>query len=463
MISAHKLLNKIGIKIRGKPDQELEAIAKLKAKPINKTIVKEMNKMNYVHILNKTLPHDVMIEIVSDDNFADPIFIVKDEVGEINQELSYEFENITYLPLSDNNIKNQIIKFPSGVIHERNEPEYLIPDIVNFIRAYVELDDYKYEIIARYVLMTWVYERFDRIPYLKIIGPHGTGKSRLLDVLFEITYHSSKLGVGITPANIYRWLETYPGTLILDEADFPRSSNTDLITQILNGGYARSSRIMRCRQTNDGYDQESFNAFSPKLIACRELFDDDALESRMLTINSQVKTRTDIQRYLPERINWDEAISLRNRLLSYRLNNYFELDPNIEILGIESYEPRLAEILAPIIIPTNNNEIPNTLSNYIHQINEERIAINSLSIEAIVVQAIINLLSSQNTLTVGRITQEVNNNISHQSPLFPRRVGSIIQNLGFSSRRTSAGYVIEINENHLRFVSRRYGIELDSN
>jgi len=103
------------------------------------------------------------------------------------------------------------------------------------------------------------------------------------------------------------------------------------------------------------------------------------------------------------------------------------------------------------------------LSIYINQINEERIAINSLSIEATVIQAIINLLSSQNTLTVGRMAQEVNSNLFHQYPLHARRIGSILQSLGFSSRRTSAGYVIEINEDHLRFVSRRYGIELDSN
>jgi len=454
-----KLINKLGAKelIKNEQHDKPHAISKEREE------YKEVHNVICVNVLSKSFQDKVMIEMIYDIDCSEPLFIIKNEKGEIYKAPYFESGNKLFNPQFDINIQNRYIKVPSGISDKLTSPDGLITDIVEFIRTHIELDEIKYQILARYVLMTWFYERFDRIPYLRIIGPSGTGKSRLLDVLFEITYHSSKLGVGVTPANIYRWLDKYPGTLFLDEADFSNSSSTDVITQILNGGFSKDVPVMRCSIKSDNFHPEPFNTFSPKIFACRELVEDNALESRIISINSQELTRTDLQRYLPDRKNWEEANLLRNKLLTYKLNYYFELNPNVDIIGLSNYEPRLSEIIAPLIIPTLRNEIPNNLTNYFNQLNEDLQAINSLSIEAVVLGAIINLCRNSNTPTVGDVAANVNNNRPRQTPITSRRAGSIIRGFGINPRKTNPGYVLDPDRDRLMSLARRYGIEMDTN
>ena len=70
-----------------------------------------------------------------------------------------------------------------------------------------------------YVLLTWVYNRFSSIPYLRVIGDYGSGKTRLLQVL-NICYKSIIASGNASEAPIFRLIDRYGGTLIIDEAEF---------------------------------------------------------------------------------------------------------------------------------------------------------------------------------------------------------------------------------------------------
>jgi hypothetical protein len=75
---------------------------------------------------------------------------------------------------------------------------------------------------------------------------------------------------------IFRLLHTYRGTLAIDEADF-REDDEDIF-RILNGGYQKGGMVARC--VGDNHEPTWFDVFGPKLLAGRERFHDEALESR---------------------------------------------------------------------------------------------------------------------------------------------------------------------------------------
>jgi hypothetical protein len=418
-----------------------------------------MNNMNIVNILGVVIHDGTIIEAVYHPKWNRAALLVKATNDDAKFMLEYEAYGKIFRPLVDDAIIKGRVLLPDNYIQEVN-PLDLLEEIRTTIRRYVDLEPI-YEIIAsRYILMTWVYDRFHRIPYLRILGPWASGKTRFLSVMAAMAYHSSRLGVGLTPANIYRWLDNYPGTLILDEADFPRTSQTSMITQILNGGYDRDGAVFRCEPGNGGLVSTAFNAFGPKIMASRRQFDDDALETRFLTLVSRQMRRDDIPLSLPAFLEWTEMTRLRNLLLGYRVGWLHRIDPMQPIENVDRYGPRFVELLTPLIASAMENELTDELEEFALQQYEDQKAHISLGDEGILVEVILSLSSlDKPPPTVKEIAQEVNKRRGRQYPLTPKKLGGMIRGLGLQTHRIKKGYVLIHNPAQLMMLSRRYGIQ----
>jgi hypothetical protein len=438
------------------PTQEHQRIIKMKRKPD-----KTMNNMNIQQVLGKVLKDGTVIETYYDPEYQYSLLAIKRNEYEDTVE-NYTYGEITYVPKMDANIEKGYVQLPSYVPTENVSFDTLFNEVKDFILKYVELDEIKIEIATRYVFMTWVYDRFQRIPYLRIQGTWGTGKSRFLDILAGLTYHSSRLGVGVTYANIFRMLDMYPGTLILDEMDGKGTGKDDLITQILNGGYDRNGFVTRSIQSSGGYTLETYNAFGPKVIASRQPFDDAALESRILSLVSQPKTRGDIPKFLPKYEEWEEIIDLRNKLLKFRMDNYFEIDPNNDVEGLEKYDARTEEILLPIIHVAGETRLPDSVASFADLLIEERMVQKAYSLEGQVAQALADLYKQENPPLINEIANLVNQKNTSKYQINPHRAGSIIRGFGLPTRRTSKGYVVELSKVNIKLITTQYGIDIDS-
>jgi hypothetical protein len=425
-------------------------------KLIKNAKLNKMNNMNVVYVLGKVSNDGTIIETIYNPEIDDTYLVLKKD-GEYDFPEYYQDGNLIYRPLMDNVIHRGITQLPTSLTDEEIESNSLLEDIKNFINKYVELEEEKIEIASRYVLMTWFYDRFQRIPYIRILGPFGTGKSRFLYIMAGITYHSSILGVGITEANIFRMLEKYPGTLILDEMDRRSTRKENFITQILNSGYDRDSVVTRTNPFK-GYIQEHFSPFGPKIIASRLPFDDDSLESRILNIPSQPLTRKDIPKYIPPYQEWEEILNLRNKLLKFRLENFFNIDPNMEIMGLEDYNPRTEEILLPIIQVMGENTIPEIIKTYADKLIEERNTIRSFSDEGLIAQSLIDLSQIGRPLFVKEVADHANNISGNKYLISPRRAGAILQGFSVSKRRTAKGVLVECSESDIDLIRKEYGI-----
>jgi hypothetical protein len=307
-----------------------------------------------------------------------------------------------------------------------------------------------------------MYDRFNEVPYLRAIGDYGSGKSRFIQAIGILCYKPVFTGGATTPSPIFRIINEVHGTLIIDEADFKFSDMTSEIVKILNTGYQRGMPVLRS-EGKGTFEVKAYDVFCPKIVATRETFSDKALESRFLVEEMGAgKLRSDIPRTLDENF-YTEAEHIRNKLLMWRLKNYFEPIERREEL-IEGIHPRLNQIVMPLLSIIKDNAIREHLKTFIMKYNTDLVADRGLSWESDIIFAVLKLEyeTGANEITVKQITDEVNKESEiGEDVLQARKVGWYLRaKLQLKPYKTRKGFVLSFKENRKRLDmwKERFGI-----
>jgi len=365
------------------------------------------------------------------------------------------------LPSSYNLVDKDVILFPSVATEYQSEEE-ILKEIQIFIHKYLDISEVFEQIATYYVLFTWMFDKFNEVPYLRAIGDFGSGKSRFIQAIGILCYKPVFTGGATTPSPIFRIIDEVHGTLIMDEADFRFSDMTSLIVKILNTGYQKGMAVLR----SDGKDTieiKAFDVFCPKIVATRETFADKALESRFLVEEMGAgKLRADIPRTLDESF-YKEAEHIRNKLLMWRLKNYFEpIERRYDL--IEGIHPRLNQIVMPLLSIIKNEATRERLKTFIVKYNTDLVADRGLSWESDIVFAVLKLEHELKTseITIKQITDEVNKEIDiNDDTLQARKVGWYLRSkLQLKPYKTRKGFVLSFKENKKRLDmwKERFGI-----
>jgi hypothetical protein len=230
---------------------------------------------------------DTIAELVFDKQLGTTNFVFI-SAGKLEQRESLEdkLHSRLILPYEPTNsiITSSLIRLPSTASPYKNEGD-LLSEIRTFIHKYCALTPTFEAIATYYILLTWVYDAFNEVPYLRFIGDFGQGKSRMLNTLGTICYKPIFANGGTSVSAVFRTIEAFHGTLILDEADLKFSGEQAEMVKILNSGNAKGMPILRSdTNSNDGgqYNPRAYSVFGPKIVATRGYYDDKALESRFI-------------------------------------------------------------------------------------------------------------------------------------------------------------------------------------
>jgi hypothetical protein len=148
-------------------------------------------------------------------------------------------------------------------------------------------------------------------------------------------------------AAMFRTIDKFRGTFILDEADSKNTEFSSEIAKVLNNGNAKGMPVIRMKDSSKGdFTTDVFQVFGPKVLASRESFADAALESRCfsqrLYPSKNVKAPISLDNSF-----WEEAKILRGKLLTFRFKNYWSM--NIKELKSERINnSRVLQIAQPI-------------------------------------------------------------------------------------------------------------------
>jgi hypothetical protein len=382
--------------------------------------------------------------------------------GSVRKAYQHETAKVTYLPTNDL-LVGEVVHFASTAIPYDSQA-LLFKEIRTFIHRYLELPTDFEEIASLYVLLTWVYEFAPSIPYLRVIGDWGTGKTRFLQVAGAVCFRPIFASGATTPAPIFRILEQFRGTLVLDEADFKDSAAWTEMVKLLNNGYRPGMPVLRADKENGKWYPRSYQVFGPKLISTRFPFKDEALESRCLTSEMLPLTRDDIPRVLPPAFD-KEVGDLRSKLLTFRLANLTRLKGKTfgnELLE-PNLQPRLQEILIPLKAMLNGDQaMAEALAGFVHRLQDSLYARRQESHNGKVLAAIIELHVEGIELTSQNIADRISQKEEDVSDLSADKVGRITKKLGFVKDRVGKERqrILRWDEDRVKRLTSIYGLKL---
>lgn len=340
-----------------------------------------------------------------------------------------DVDGVTYEPIVAQEVVKKAIMLPTKA-EDYGTDEQLDTEIKDFITKWLDIPTNVMQFALWNIKRSWVYERFHTLNYLRALGDTGMGKSRFLDTLGSIHYKPIATSGATTSAPIFRIIQKWKGTLIMDEADFSKSDEAQDIIKIINMGYEKGKWVMRCdKDEHNAID--FFDPYCPKILATRKTFTDNAVESRCIT---QVMRGTN--KKVPYNLDasfFEDAQKLRNKLLMWRFNNYFSIDNSNYIdLGL-NLEPRVMQIVNTFVSMFGNDKKQlEVFKTFIQQHQEELIDGRRSSFAGSIVEAIYNLLKNGNTdISAQDIINEGGLTDYKGNVLKPRGLSSQLRSLGF--------------------------------
>jgi len=362
---------------------------------------------------------------------------------------------------TNNLIKHGALLLPSAPA-EYGSIEELLAEIETYIHRYVSLPDRAVGISVAYVLLSWVYDAFNELPYLRFRGDYGTGKTRALLVIGSLCYKAFFASGASTVSPIFHTLDTFKGTLLFDEADFRFTDEKAELVKILNNGNAKGFPVLRTHVTpKNEFNPQAFAIFGPKIVGMRRTYDDRALESRFLTIEMEPGRVVGVPINLPNKQK-DEALVLRNKLLMYRLRNRLTitLDPT---LADRELEPRMNQILLPLLSVVPNSELRTTITQSAKTLQAGIVSERGASTEGQAL-SIVSRLVADKTKTPVALSEIASSFVAefaseYERPITNRWIGAALRRLGIALYKSNGVFVlVPGQEERISALCTRYGV-----
>lgn len=369
---------------------------------------------------------------------------------------------VPYSP-RNNLIQNGVVLLPSEPVAYKDEAT-LARDVQRFIHQYVDLDPAFERVAAHYVLLSWVYDCFNELPYLCFRGDFGSGKTRALLTLGSLCYRSIFASGASTVSPIFHTLDAFRGTLMFDEADFRFSDEKSELVKILNNGNVRGMPVLRTMTNKDReFNPRAFHVFGPKIVATRGKYEDRGLESRFLTADMGARRlRGDIPFNLPDGFS-GEARELRNKLLMYRFRRLGEVRLDAR-LADPDLEPRFNQILLPLLSIADDPDLRADMRAMGRETQLGLVADRGLQIEAQVLEVLAELMTRPNRTAiplsdvVARFVERFGG--EYERPVTNRWIGSIVRTrLNLRTYKTNGVFVIPLAVRaKIELLCARFGV-----
>jgi hypothetical protein len=410
-------------------------------------------------IYSKRLSDGRIVETLYNREKEETEFVIWKD-GEMERASSVEFNGVVYVPVNPNNslLKRDFVKLAENVAPYPSETE-LFEQIKQFLHHYLEVTESFENILAYYVMFSYVADEFQELPYIRAIGDLGTGKSRFLKTIGSLCYKAVFLNGAASSAAIFRMIDAVGGTLVFDEADFQFSDTTAEIIKILNSGFQKGMPVLRAEGNNKtkSFDPTAFDVFGPKIIATRKNFSDLALESRCLTETMKIMTREDIPINLDK--DFEEWAGLiRIQLLYFRFQ---KLSKGVALkeFPIRDIEPRLRQIITPLYSIVEDEAQQQNILDFVLQKQGQMLDDRFNSFDGQVFRAYMELLEEgKKEPELKEIAERC---VDGKYPVKPQTIGNLLKSvLCLKTHRKNTGTVVkdcEDNEDQRKRLTEKYG------
>jgi hypothetical protein len=264
---------------------------------------------------------------------------------------------IVYVPVDNAALRKGLVILPSK------------PEKSTFLDLFTKIDafalkcydpcgkDSVVKLLNRVVVGSWFLDRFVEdprfdvagsgkfAPIIPLRGPSQSGKNRLAFVLRLLSYRPYFEMSTYRIPSLYRPLDLWQGTLVLDEADFANTNEKSELIHFLN---CRATGTPISRQdTLNPRITHVFSNFGLTILTQRRVFDDNATESRCLPFYSEVTDKKLPTVETEEMLK--EGLELQNMLFYLRLEYFKQVTIDKTAWLDDISDPRLCASLLPLL------------------------------------------------------------------------------------------------------------------
>ena len=314
--------------------------------------------------------------------------------------------------------------------------------IKEHLANYIDLPELDLELCVYYILFTWFYTKVKTLGYLRFLADTGKGKSRTQKVIGDLCFYPVFASGASTFSGIARLNNRWRGTLIMDEADTSGDKESQFV-KYLNLGFERGKYYVLSDKQNPRL-QEFFDPFSPKILAMRQPFRDNATEARLLSVSPHETTNPNIPIILPEEY-YSKTQRLRNELALFTLHHFNSVKGTQMVLfdGL-NIEPRLRQLVMPLsivcqLLPQGTDLIRQYLTRRQNEIRKVR----SLSWEGSLVN-LVHSIASGDTDLEEEFTSYCDSKTGNIQAITPTMVARLVKSSAKLVTQTLTGVGFEV-------------------
>jgi len=202
--------------------------------------------------------------------------------------------------------------------------------IESAIRTFLIAPEPTARIMALWAALTYLVGDLSVLPMLVFTSPmKQSGKTTALELVRRLS-NKAIMASSISPAAVFRIVEKYLPTLLLDEADSVFKTNDELRT-LVNGSFTRNSATV-FRVVGDDMEPRAFSSFCPKALALIGHLP-DTLTDRSITVPMRRKKPDEkVERLRADRdMGFPDLRAMLARWVADNKTEILECDPAIPV------------------------------------------------------------------------------------------------------------------------------------
>ena len=226
--------------------------------------------------------------------------------------------------------------------------EDVAKEIEDVLNRYMVLPEHSPTAITLWIMFSYVYDEFDCCPILAAISPEKRcGKTSLLSLLTALCQKVLSAS-NISASAVFRSVEKWQPTLIIDEADTFLKTNDEL-RGVLNSGHTRATAsVIRTVQKGKKFDVERCSTWAPKAIALIGKLP-DTLADRSIAVKMRRKRSDEKRDRIPYSKLTEQLTTLRQKIARWAADAGLQ-----EVDAPDKLDDRAADNWLPLLSIAND-------------------------------------------------------------------------------------------------------------
>jgi len=255
----------------------------------------------------------------------------------------------------------------------------LIEMVSREVDRFVDAPEEDRAIFTGFIVLSYVQEKFDALPYLFVVGDNSSGKTHLLRLMEALCYRPM-FGASLTAADLYTYLEEEGPPMTIIEDEFQGSERDSDKLKIYKSGYKRGARVPRVTTFEGGRRIDYFQAFCLKIMAAEELTENKGLRERCIEV--------EMVEGMPEKDYYDDDdrarfARIRAELLKWRMAVFAGKD-ELPRLELDWLRGRNRELYLPLLTVLHGTPLYDLVERRVRTEIEQKEREKMTSLEAVV-------------------------------------------------------------------------------